>query len=237
MSSTSYKNDRKVYSTRIYSTKNRGYENVNHICANCGKPGGSHFTSEGISWCYSMKDRMGLSKEEAPELHTAFAYHPDTLAKEDHHPNTPTEKRKPVNPNEAFRVDKAMGELKHEYNAFAKKYKIEKPFSSALGKHTEYPEEYETGKLLGDSLRKCVDDGDLGYDTLSRKPSQEERVISAENSLKEIECRCTPDGVEYYVNTTNLAQEGAKLRITESQAKSIMERYNGGTKFTRRTGE
>lgn len=41
-------------------------------CSICGGPGGSHYSEDGISWCYKGSDRD--ANEDNPKYQTSFSY-------------------------------------------------------------------------------------------------------------------------------------------------------------------
>ena len=221
----------KSYSVRPYPTRKQTYKDVDDICANCSKPGGSHFTSEGISWCYPRKDRMQFSREQAPELHTTFEYHPTTLTKE-----------KPVNPNEAFRANKARREFRRKHDTFdsySKEYGAE-----AVELSSYIPEEIRwSNDALEEHAHGSSDYGDYSYDTPNWRSFSNEKTVDIEVSPGEMTRCVTSDGVEYYVETTGpseqrrdyyigatspLGQGKTESKMTKDEVEKIAKKIYGG---------
>ena len=47
------------------------YKCVGDVCENCGRTGGEHCTTDGVSWCYNSIKR---AESKDPKHHTSFSY-------------------------------------------------------------------------------------------------------------------------------------------------------------------
>jgi len=48
------------------------YKKSSDICVACGEMGGCHYSTNGVSWCHSLKEREEHPDE--PFYHTTFTY-------------------------------------------------------------------------------------------------------------------------------------------------------------------
>jgi len=61
-----------VYVNNVCGRKKvTSYKSPEDKCAACGRRGGSHHTSDSISWCYSLTTR---NERNDPKFHTSFSY-------------------------------------------------------------------------------------------------------------------------------------------------------------------
>lgn len=84
-------------------TRTTTYLKHSDICANCGNYGGGHYTSDGVSWCYSLADRNKHDPKKHPEYFTHFSY-----VKQDVHGQDFRKSIRNSNPNIEFKIAKSI---------------------------------------------------------------------------------------------------------------------------------
>ena len=61
------------------------------ICITCGQQGGSHYTNEGISYCFKYSDR--IEHEDDPKYQTSFTYSIENSITKKDNPNSTFKRR------------------------------------------------------------------------------------------------------------------------------------------------
>jgi len=123
------------------------YLSSEHVCANCGKRGGDHFSYDGMSWCHTRKEREAFPILEAPHVHTTFSYEPSEAVG-----IIKNEAERSSNPNKAFRQAKKEEELG-----------ITRKSMKKFAHSTAYNSVYASADPADKAVAPCIDPEDESF--------------------------------------------------------------------------